>query len=378
MTIKHAKGRNGNTILRAVGAVALGPETIGPFDLKLDLEQLELDERLRKRTPSEFAELWGVFKPQGQVDAYVRVVRQQERGPVGVGATVLCRDVAAVYQHFPYPLEHLGGQLTLEKQRVSLDLHGLIGDRPARLTGTIDNPGPDAIVQLDIQAESVPIDDAFMVALQPDVRKVVNQFHPSGSVKAQVHVTRRPMVGPRAKPEGHLVIDADLDLNPRCEITWAGLPYPIRNLTGRLELHPDLWEFKNMRGGNGQAVITGNGRVEKLVGPMLRNGDPPLKIDLQIQAENLPFNDDLRRALPPAWQKTWFIINPMGTSDIEARIHVEPGRSDFNHISIAPRPESSVRLEVHRAPSRASTPVGPSICGWRTFAADLISTTARS
>ncbi len=190
LTIKHAEGRNGNTILRAAGAVALGPATTGPFDLRLDLVQLELDERLQRQTPPRFAELWDVFKPRGQVDAYIRVVRQQESGPVGVGATVLCRDVAAVYRHFPYPLEHLGGRLTLEKQRLSLDLHGLIGERPARLTGTINNPGPDAIVRLDIQAESVPIDAAFLAALQPNVRKVVDQFHPAGSVKAQVRVAQ--------------------------------------------------------------------------------------------------------------------------------------------------------------------------------------------
>jgi hypothetical protein len=358
LTIKHAVGRNGNTILRAVGAVELGTSTTAPFDLKLDLEQLELDERLKKRTPPEFVELWDVFKPRGQVDAYIRLVRQEESGPVGVGATVVCRDLAGEYRHFRYPLEHLGGRLTLEKQRVSLDLHGRIGDRDARLTGTIDNPGPDAVVQLDIQAESVPIDAAFLNALPFDVRKVVDQFHPSGSVKAKVHVARKPMVGPMAKKEGHLLINAALDLNPRCEITWVGLPYPIRNLTGRLELHPDLWEFKNMRGRNGQAMLTGNGRVEKLAGPKLPNGDPPLKIDLQIQADNLPFNDDLRKALPPAWQKTWSTINPMGASDIEARVHVLPGRPDINHISIVPRPESSIRLEVHRAPQPGIDPGG--------------------
>ena len=66
-----------------------------------------------------------------------------------------------------------------------------------------------------------------------------------------------------------MVIDAELDLNERCEINWAGLPYPVRNLTGRLEIHPDRWVFHDMRGRNGQAVITGSGRVEKLAGPNL-------------------------------------------------------------------------------------------------------------
>ncbi|MGD0044054.1 MAG: hypothetical protein ABSE84_27225, partial [Isosphaeraceae bacterium] len=255
VSIKHAEGSNGNTILRAAGSLALGQAATCPFDLRLDLVQLEMDKRLQERTPAQFAELWDVFKPRGLVDAYIHLARQRENDPVSVGATVLCRDVAAVYRHFPYPVEHMGGSLKLENQRLSVDLHGLIGERPALLKGTIDNPGPDALVRLDIQADSVPIDAAFLAALPKDVRKVVDQFHPAGSVKGKVRILRWPMVGPRAKPEGHLVIDADLDLNPRCEITWAGLPYPIRNLTGRLELHPDLWEFKNMRGGNGQAII---------------------------------------------------------------------------------------------------------------------------
>jgi hypothetical protein len=233
-----------------------------------------------------------------------------------------------------------------------------MGDRPALLIGTIDKPGPDADVRLKIQAESVPIDDTFRRALPPDVRKVVDQFRPVGSVKADVTVTRKPMVGPMAKPEGLLEIHAGLDLNPRCEITWAGLPYPVRNLTGRLDLHPEVWEFKNMRGTNGQAVISGSGRVQKLDGPNQANGEPPLKIDLRIQAENLPFNDDLRKALQPAWQKTWSIINPIGASDVDALIRVEPGRPEINHISITPRPESLVRLEIQRTPQPGIDPGG--------------------
>ena len=253
----------------------------------------------------------------------------------------------------------MSGDLTLQGQRLTVDLRGLVGERPAHLKGTIDNPGPDALVRLDIQAESVPVDAAFLNALPPDVRKVVDQFHPAGSVKGKVSILRKPMVGPLAKPEGLLFIDADLDLNPRCEITWAGLPYPIRNLTGRLELHPDLWEFKNMRGGNGQATIEGNGRVQKLFRPNLPNGELPLKIDLQIQAQNLPFNEDLRKALQPAWQKTWSIINPTGASNVAATIHVESGRPDSNHIRIEPLPDSSVRLEIQRAPQPGFDPGGP-------------------
>ena len=274
---------------------------------------------------------------------------------------MLCRDVAAVYRHFPYPLEHLGGRLTLEEQRLSLDLHGLIGDRPARLTGTIDNPGPDAIVRLDIQAESVPIDDAFLAALRPDVRKVVNQFHPAGSVKAQVRVARRPMVGPGAKPEGHLVIDADLDLNPRCEITWAGLPYPIRNLTGRLEAPSGpvgIQEHARAeRPGGHHGQRPGREAARARCYP---NGEPPLKIDLQIQAENLPFNDDLRRALPAGLAEDLVDHQPdREPATSRPRSTSCPAARTSTISRSRPGPSRAVRLVVHRAArSRAIDPGG--------------------
>ncbi|MGC8639009.1 MAG: AsmA-like C-terminal region-containing protein [Isosphaeraceae bacterium] len=352
LTIKHAEGSNGTTILRASGKLAVAKGLGDPFDLQVDLIQLELDKRIQECTPPQYYELWDVFKPHGQIDAYIHLVRERGGDPVGVGATVICRDVATTYRHFPYPLEHVSGRLTLEGQTLSVELHGLVGERPAVMKGTIVNPGPDAIVELQIDADSVPIDDVFLGALRPrpEILKVVSDFHPSGSIKASVHVKRKPLCGPRVKEEGCLVIDAYLDLNPRCEITWVGLPYSVRNLTGQLELHPDRWIFKKMRGRNGQAVITGSGRVQKLPGPKLPGGEPPLKIDLDIQAQNLPFDDNLRRALQPAWRKTWSIINPMGTSDVTAEIHVMPGQPEVNHITITPRQESSVKLVIDRTP----------------------------
>ena len=358
LTIKHAQGSNGLTTLRAEGTLGIDDPKHRPLDLRVDLIDLELDQRLRDRTPPEYDELWDVFKPRGRVNAALHVVRGRAGQPVDLSATVLCRDVAAVYRHFPYPLDHLTGGLTLEKKMLTVDLQTVVGGQPMRLTGTIQNPGVDAVVELDILAESVPIDDVLRKAMPPDVRKVVDQFHPRGVVKAHARVYRKPMAGPNARPEGLLAIDAEIDLREGCEITWDRLPYPIRNLRGRLEVHPDRWVFKNMRGKNGQAIITASGSVEKLHPPKLPNGDDPLKIDVYLQAQKLPFSGELKEALPPAWRKSWPTINPSGASDVEAEVHVAPDRPDHTHIVIAPLPESNVRLEVTRSPQPPLDPGG--------------------
>ncbi len=113
---------------------------------------------------------------------------------------MLCRDVSAEYRHFPYALDHLTGSLVLEKNVLAVDLRTLLGGKDMHLNGTIQNPGVDAVVRLDINAESVPIDDAIKKAMRPDVRKVVDSFNPSGFVKLHATVDRTPMFGPGRSP----------------------------------------------------------------------------------------------------------------------------------------------------------------------------------
>jgi hypothetical protein len=350
LSIKTAQGSNGLTILRASGTIGLCDPASSPLNLEIRATDLELDQRLRDHTPAEYDELWDVFQPRGRVDATVSIVRGKAGEPVDLSATVLCRDVAAVYRHFQYPLDHLTGQLTLEKKMVTVNLQTLKGAQPVSLIGTIQNPGVDAVVRLEIQADAIPIDDALKSAMPPDVQKVVDQFSPSGVVKAHARVTRHPLPEYKHRPEGQIAIDAEIDLAERCEMTWVGLPYPIRDLKGRLEIHPESWTFKNMRGSNGLAKIWASGSVVKTSENKLPNGDYPLKIDVKLIAENLPFSGELKDSLPAAWKKSWPTINPSGSCDVDAEVHMAPGQPDHTHIVIVPRPESNVRLEVMRSP----------------------------
>jgi hypothetical protein len=350
LTIDRAEGYNGQTMVRVSGQVVSGDPARAPLDLRIDVIDLEIDQRLHAWTPPEYAWFWRDYQPRGRVSLGVHAVRARVGGPVGFGLGVDCRDVAMVYHHFKYPVDHVQGRLTWEKDRIALALHSPVPGLTAR--GTIDNPGPNAHVQLDFEAEAFPIDKTLFEALAPEVRAVVLQFHPTGTVRGRAHLERTPSAGPGDDPRGKVAIDAYLDLNEQCAITWDGLPYPVRNLTGQLELHPDRWLFKNMRGGNGQAVIAGQGSVEKVAGG-------PLKVDLHLTAERLMLDGQLRSALPLAWQNVWATLNPIGSSDVDARIEVAPGRPDHYHLEIVPKSETSIRLRFRRAPRpNASDPGG--------------------
>ena len=362
LTIDRADGNNGPTAVRITkGHFNLEAPTRSPFDLSLEIFDLELDKRLRDKTPREHLELWNVFRPRGRINVAANIVREKEGGPIGCGWTVFCRDVGIVYKFFPYPVDHIQGLLRCENNRISLNLQTVVGNKPLEVKGTIDNSGGLAPVILDFGWEGLPIDKTVFDALPPDIRKVVNEFKPSGTVKgkAKVERTRNPL-DPNEPREGKVVVDAFLDLNGDCAIKWVGMPYPVGNLTGRLELHPDLWVFKDMRGSNGQAVISGSGVVKKV--PRVKGLPPtikdPIAVDMHINAENIPFNSQLQSSLPKAWQKSWATLNPIGSCDADVKINLQPGKPDEYHLEIDPKPETLVQLKFSREPRGKTDPGG--------------------
>ena len=342
VSVDRAEGYNGTTRVRAAGTFSLGDPERAPIDMQIYVVDLEFDDRLRAWTPPEFAKLWDEYQPKGRVNVGVHAVRDREGGPIGFGMGVDCRDVAMTFDKFPYPVSQIKGRLTWEKGRIHVNLKTSVNGKPLTAKGTIDNPGARPHVQLEFRAESLPIDKTLLDALPPDVSKVVKEFQPTGTVRGVARAEWVPPKDPRDHPsKGRLTIDADIDLDERCSIKWVELPYPVENLTGRLSIHPDKWIIKNMRGINGQAVITASGEVEA-------DAQKRLSVDLKMQAQKLLFDQRLRDALPPAWQKSWSTLNPIGSSDVDATIKIRPGQPDSYHLELTPQQETGILLKVDR------------------------------
>ena len=363
ITLNGVDGHYGTTVVRVEKArYILGaskPEE-APLEIRMAIDDLKLDKKLRDWTPAKFASIWQDFQPSGRVSVSAELLRAREGGPIDRRIVVDCHDVGMVYHLFRYPLEHIQGQLVWEGDELHIvDMFTIPpGGRPLLANGTIHNPGPRGVVTLNFESGGLPINKALYDAVPPDVRDFFNDFRPTGTAKGTLTLRRTPPKELTDDPKKGIVkIDAEIDLAERCGITWVGMPYPINDLTGHLEIHPDYWIFKNMRGHNGLAVITGSGRVDKLPGSV-RGQKPLLRVKLNIKGENLPFNDQLRSSLQPAWKKTWEILDPIGSSDVEVKITTEPGKKDDVQLVLTPRPDTSVRLSYTREPKPGIDPGG--------------------
>jgi hypothetical protein len=355
LSIDRAEGYYGTTTVRLEhGSCSLLESDHVPFDIELEIIDLKLDEKLRDWTPARFAKLWQEFQPRGRVSVFVAAGRDSAAGPLRKKVTINCHDVAMLYEHFRYPLDHLSGTIIWDGDRIEVqNMQTVIGEQPLSASGTIDHPGLGAVVRLDFAGRALPINTTLLDALPTNVREVIDEFGPTGTVRGNLTLRRWPAEQPAQDPRGKVLIDAVLDLNERCGMVWSGLPYPVNNLTGRLTIHPNLWKFDNMRGDNGQAEITGSGRVEK-VGP----GKDDLKVELHLNAVKLPLDDQLRTALPRPWQKAWAVLDPTGSADVDATIKVAPGPTDSYVLKIMPRPATGVRLRYSRAPRPGIDPGG--------------------
>ncbi len=352
-TIIKAEGRDGPTFVRGSGAIRFDWDDVSesPFQLSLGVDNLEI-ERVRDWSIRTFTKtasnVWNGFQPKGRADLDIQLARKVPGGKLDWTLGVECLDMAMIYKDFAYPLQHVSGDLLCREELITLDLHTTLGDKPISMSGRIERPGPDSMIDLKLTADSLPIDSALLTAMPEDIRAVINSFKPAGTVKGTAQIKRFPPTPIDPDPKGRLEIHSSLDLNPGCEMTWDGLKYAVRDLTGHLEIHPNSWTFTNLKGSHGQATITGNGQVDLLAPNRFR-------YDIHINANNLLFESQLHDALQDAWKNAWDTLNPTGASDVDVRITREPEKGDHYHLEITPRRQTNLRLKFERAAQDGET-----------------------
>jgi hypothetical protein len=362
IAILDAHGNDGKTALSLTGVARLdqADPKRSTFRVVAGADNLELDRRLRDWLPEgPHREIWDAYFPNvaasstsaGRVSASVAVTRAQPGAEPEFVADVRCLDVSMKYKHFAYPVDHITGTIHATKKRMDLAVRTMVNDRPVKVTGTVKNPGPDAIADLTFEIESLPLNAALFNALPPEVKPKVASFQPTGTIGGKATLHRDPPLTKKDDPRGRVEFHAWIDLNPGCSVTWEGLKYPVRDLVGHLEIHPDWWIFRDMQGKNGQAAITVTGEVRQLNTSKPQVGADALKVHVELKARNLPFDQQLRDALPTPWKVTWGTLNPSGASDIDATIDVDPlkplATRDHDRIVIVPLAATGVKLRFN-------------------------------
>lgn len=206
--------------------------------------------------------------------------------------TLKCYDVSMMDRQFVYPLENLRGTLDLtERGSVFPELLCNHGEVDLRISGYAFGGGKDLDMDVTIQSDNMKLDQDLHLALSEKQKQLWLTFTPQGKVKILYNVHVKPGQEKQEK------LEVELD---RTRAVYSHFPYELRSLTGKVVIDPNEIVLREVNSHyshpQGDYDITLNGRISET------ESERP-KFNILIDANNVPIDDMLMRALPAAHRK---------------------------------------------------------------------------
>ncbi|MGA2501141.1 MAG: hypothetical protein ABSH20_25670, partial [Tepidisphaeraceae bacterium] len=212
--------------------------------------------------PFEAREIWADFRPYGTGRLTIQAQRNQAGGKIRIEALLDVIDGAFTFHDFAYPLRKIRGQLwfgkdvTTGQDRVEFrDFVGLGAagteneNASMTLSGWVSPLGKNVGLDLRFSGRDCHLDPILRQALPPDAQEVVASFDPVEDGRAtpvQLHADFEARVRREQGPRRRVNVDVDLDVH-KAAGAFSGFPYPLRNLQGRVEIHPFSVDIRNLQ-----------------------------------------------------------------------------------------------------------------------------------
>lgn len=328
----------------ASGALMIAPAG-GPFEgaIQVRAAQVKLDQRLREALPPALARVWERLSPSG----VVRRVEATIEGPERMRFKGEGVDLGVRLAEFPYPLrvdafevERAGRTIRVHEARAG----AAVGDGRLLARGTILQPStPEGrpIVDLDLVAQDMPIDEALVSALpEGAARDLLEGMQPQGRANARLRVLVPPGDGP-PRVDGPLELRGVQLFLHEVDPALAGLAEaPMHGVEGTIQLQvPERVELTALRGKLSGAHVEATGVIAAappspaalgaalggLDGVMVAaSAAAPASVDLTVHVGDLVLDARTRAMAGPSAADVFERFRPEGPVDLQVRVHREP------------------------------------------------------
>lgn len=317
LTLENLSARNGDMRLEASGA--LRPVN-NDYDLdgRVTVGLLKVDRELLSGLGEIPANLGKDFNLRGPLSFYVELRRRS--GQWYSHCLFKPENMVGSCAKFPYELDQIRGDVELELDsarglnQTRIDLVGHSLGKEVKIGGTVSGKSPMGI-DVQVDARDLPIDTKLRAALKRDHQKIVDSFSPTGQVNVHVDVVR-----PQGQPDIRNTIKASF--HNAC-MSYEQFPYPVEQISGILEIHPDHWEFHDFVGSHKGATFSARG------GSWPAGPGEPNELRMVFGGNGVLLDEELRGGLKqPSLQKTWTGLNPKGRITFEARVNQRQGAKE--------------------------------------------------
>jgi hypothetical protein len=330
LQLETLTARSGRTEVEAHGVGQL-PCLDQEFEVHLDLKHVMLGDDLASRLPPKMRELHKLFQPNGPTTIHIACARHAGEWVTlasGKPSQVSLRpeSIGLCFKGFPYPLEHTRGDVdyNLLDQRVQVNLVADASGQPVVLSGHWSGDAKSLDVRFDVETKGagVPIDARLLDSLPPHLKTFVASFNAVGKIDVKAHI--RQEAGRGFRNEYHIHIHDTA-------MKWDQFPYPLRNVSGFVDVYPDHWEFHDFQGSHNGGHVLLSGKSVPRVSP---DGKNTFGISLEITGRNVALDDEFRDALRPMKEmhKAWESFDPTGRLYFTASI--ERPSADLNDLDV--------------------------------------------
>jgi hypothetical protein len=311
VVIEGLTGRHGPATAKVDADVDLSSRWAN-VTVRIDAENVPLDDDLfRSLSPADRA-LWLRFNPRGAANLGIRLKRPgggeaEPKPPWDTRVTADLLNAEMRFAEFPYPLRDVSGRLELTPHRI--ELHDIVGRQEKALVridgySTLgDVERPEARIQLS--ASDLRLDEILSGALPPEGKGAFAEFQPEGSVDLSGTVSL-------TDPQQGLIYDLRAKL---CDaaIRYREFPYRIEKVGGEITIRPEGFSVVDVVGQHGPTRMRANGNVR-------RNGTGYIA-DLNFHGDGLQLDQDLYDALPASLRHVWQLLKPAGRMTAETSLH---------------------------------------------------------
>mgnify|MGYP005842773135 CR=1 FL=1 len=283
-------------------------DALEPVLLDAAVTNLEVEPSLKPLLPVELQRQWSKFFPAGLVNLTTRLEWTSSRPSGYIRMDLL--DASFAYAGFPYPMQKAQGYLRLDfsENRLDVNITARADNQPVEIRGHILNPLTVAQTRLSVTGRGIPLTDRlFSAVLNPSTQELLRALHASGKMDVWLGIGQE-------KPGGMTRTQIQIDLR-QCSVKFAGFPFAISDITGRIRKRGDIWEFQDLIGKHGNSRIQAHGN--------LLPDERGSVFSLRFAGRQIRLDGDLREALPKEeWRQVWDSLRPEGTVDVADGLYV--------------------------------------------------------
>ena len=323
--------------------------------------------------PPAVRNIYQRLHPVGRATAAVHIVRAQAGAPIQCQATINVFDGAYTFREFPYPMHHVTGQILYGYDNsLGFDVVRVINMRGHGADG-----GPNDHADLIVNGWLGPMDERYIgghfevtgsnAHAEPSLRKALprpaqlawslldsDPAHPADFTASFVAVNQRA-AGPGADHR-RWNLSTDVELSDGHAV-YAGFPYPIYGLNGKLEVRDGYVQADGIKGRHGNTQLTIGGTIgwDEATSRFLPH--------LQLTASKMPIDADLLAAVPAQARNLLQSLNATGQLDVSGQVTESVGSQPVYTLdlhlhdgAIAPRriitPVTDLSANIHLTPQR--------------------------